>query len=123
MTMHEIIKKRNQLVARYGFVPVPVLGTEKVGVAANVRTGLQPINGVRSFPDPGTTGWFIWAGEAMSEDPDYFLPLHASHLSDLCSAVLPYMELPPGWGFVIAPGYEDVWFNPERDLSPLAEEE
>jgi hypothetical protein len=25
-----------------------------------------------------------------------------------------YLMLPPGWGFVIASGYEEVWFDPTR---------
>ena len=35
--------------------------------------------------------------------------LHAVHLADHCPSVLPYLGLPPGWRFLIAPGYEDVW--------------
>ncbi len=26
--------------------------------------------------------------------------------------VLPYLGLPPGWRFLVAPGYVDVWEDP-----------
>lgn len=81
-------------------------------------SGQLPINGVRCLPEKGTTGWYIWAGETMSDDPDFFVPLHVSHLGSWCPEVLPYLELPPGWRFLVAPGHEDAWFDPEVDLSP-----
>lgn len=85
---------------------------DKVGVAVNVRHGLWPLNGLRDRPGPGLSGWFIWAGEEFSTDPEFFLPLHVEHLGQWCPAVLPYLGLGPGWRFLIAPGYEDVWWDP-----------
>lgn len=32
---------------------------------------------------------------------------------DRCPEVLPYLGLPPGWRFRIAPGHSDVWDDPE----------
>lgn len=117
MNATEIDRKRAALVARHGFRPCAVSEADKVGIARNVTTGLAPINGVRCRPEAGTTGWYIWAGEAMSDDAGFFVPLHVAHLADWCPDVLPFLELPPGWRFLIAPGYEDVWFDPEVDLS------
>lgn len=48
----------------------------------------------------------------MSEEADFFLPLHVEHVGQWCPEVEPYLALPPGWRFLIAPGYEDVWFDP-----------
>ncbi|WP_420852547.1 immunity protein Imm33 domain-containing protein [Paraburkholderia terrae] len=62
--------------------------------------------------DHGTTGWFIWAGETFSQDPDLFVPPHAEHLKQWAPMVLPYLALPTGWRFLIAEGYEDVWDDP-----------
>jgi hypothetical protein len=90
-----------------------------VGVAANVRDVIWPLNGLRHPPEGDTCGWYIWAGEDLSQDPGFFSPLHVAHLSEWCPAVLPYMSLAPGWRFVIAPGYEDVWFDPSL-LTPRA---
>jgi hypothetical protein len=49
----------------------------------------------------------------MSENADFFQPLHVCHLHEWCPSVLPYLALPPGWRFQIAPGHEDVWFDQE----------
>jgi hypothetical protein len=111
-------KQKEDLAREHGYEPCPALEWEKVGVASNVRSGLQPINGVRCLPENGTTGWYIWAGETMSNDPDFFEPLHVAHLQEWCPAVIPFLELPPGWRFLIAPGYQDVWFDHEVGLSP-----
>lgn len=81
----------------------------KLGIAENVKTGLLPINGVRSLPENGTNGWYIWAGEEMSSAPDFFVPLHTRHIANWCEIVIPYLGLAPGWTFLITPNYEDVW--------------
>lgn len=119
MTPKELNEKRAALAAKYGFERHLAPDEEKVGVARNVKSGQSPINGVRCRPESGTTGWYLWAGEMMSDAPDFFVPLHVSHLEEWCPDVLPYLELPPGWRFLIAPDHEDVWFDPDVDLSPL----
>lgn len=81
----------------------------KVGVSRNVRGEILPLNGMRINSDPGTAGWFIWAGETFSEDPNFFVPLHGEHLKQWAPLVLPYLALPAGWRFLIAEGHEDVW--------------
>lgn len=83
----------------------------KVGAAANLRSGLQPLNGLRHRPEGGTTGWYLWAGEELSQADDFFLPLCARHLEEWCPQVLPYLGLAPGWRFLIVEGYADVWFD------------
>ncbi|MEO9510620.1 MAG: hypothetical protein ABJN84_05160 [Flavobacteriaceae bacterium] len=88
----------------------------KVGIAENVKNSTQPIHALRHFPQGDTTGWYIWAGE-YSEDPDFFKPLHVSHLEEWCPLIIPYLGLDAGWRFLIAEGgnYIDVW----EDLSLL----
>lgn len=82
----------------------------KVGIALNVKDGIMPINGLRHPPEGDTSGWYIWAGEEYSEDPNFFVPLHIEHLKDWCPLVLKYLGLAPGWRFLITDtGYEDVW--------------
>lgn len=83
----------------------------KVGVADNVRSGLYPVNGLRHSPTGDTSGWYIWAGEEMGSGDDFFMPLHASHIAEWCPDVEKYLGLSPGWRFLIAPDYEDVWFD------------
>ena len=118
MTANEINEKRASLAAKYGFERCAAPDDAKVGIARDIKSGHPPINGVRCLPEKGTTGWYIWAGKTISDDPDSFVPLHVSHLGDWCPDVLPYLELPPGWRFLIAPGHEDVWFDPDVELSP-----
>jgi hypothetical protein len=82
-----------------------------VGISRNVKEGVLPLNGVRYKPESDTSGWYIWAGEVFSEHPDFFLPLHISHLGEWNGLILKYLGLPPGWRFLVTEDYEDVWFD------------
>lgn len=97
---------------RYGTPIIASPGHLKVGIAENVRTGLQPINGLRHPPEGDTTGWYIWAGGEPSADPGFFLPLHVSHLDEWAPGLIKFLGLPPGWRFLKAGEYEDVWYDP-----------
>jgi hypothetical protein len=108
-----IVEGQQELCARFAVQPVPAPSHLKVGIALNVKQGLQPINGLRIRPEGDTTGWYIWAGDTCSDDPDFFVPLHVEHLASWCPQVIPYLQLPPGWRFLIAPDYEDVWEDDE----------
>ena len=87
-----------------------------LGLSDTAKSGLQPIHGLRHPPTGDTTGWFIWAGELLSE-PDFFKRQHVSHLREFCPLVLKFLGLPSGWRFLVAEdgAYEDVW----RDASLL----
>ncbi|MDW3684253.1 hypothetical protein RA280_21355 [Cupriavidus sp. CV2] len=85
----------------------------KVGMSRNVREGLRPLNGLRIEPTSDTCGWYIWAGEEFSEAPDFFVPLHASHLANWAPLVIPYLGLPPGWRFLVTEQYEGAWVDPQ----------
>ncbi len=90
----------------------------KVGISKNVRDGAMPLNGLRHPAVGDTSGWYIWGGEAFSDAPDFFVPLHIEHLHEWCLQVLPYLALPPGWRFLIAQGHEEVWEDraPRREV-------
>jgi hypothetical protein len=107
----DLAKKQAEVCKQFAVEPFPTGSNLKVGIARNVREGLQPVNGLRIQPEGDTTGWYIWAGEHWSDDPDFFVPLHVEHLPLWSAAVMPYLRLPPGWRFLVAPGYEDVWFD------------
>jgi hypothetical protein len=100
-----------EVCRRFGVQPFPTPADFKVGIAPSIRDGVQPLNGLRCHPEGDTSGWYIWAGEEWSDAPDFFAPLHIHHLATRCPAVIPYLLLPPGWRFLIAPGHEDVWFD------------
>jgi hypothetical protein len=89
---------------------VPALGQDVAGVA--IRTvGTFPINGLRHPTSNGTTGWYIWCGETFSDASDFFNPVCVEHLIDSLPSVGKLLGLPPGYRFLIADGYEDVWFD------------
>jgi hypothetical protein len=99
------------LCARFGTEYVQSSSHQKVGVDPQVREGITPLNGLRHRPEGDTTGWYIWAGETLSDDPSFFQPIHVSHLGEWCPAAIPYLGLPPGWRFLITSDHEDVWHD------------
>ena len=109
--MGDVDESQREVCRRFGASLFPTPIALKVGIAANVRSGEQPLNGLRCRPQGDASGWFIWAGEELSDDPKFFAPLHIHHLNEWCVAAIPYLLLPPGWRFLIATDYEDVWFD------------
>jgi len=102
-----------EVCKKYGvsFVESPV--NLKVGITKNIKDGILPINGLRHPREGDTTGWYIWAGEEFSEDPNFFVPLHVEHLKEWCPRIIKYLGLPPGYRFLLGEGdYEDVWEDP-----------
>jgi hypothetical protein len=91
------------------FVPTDLQAT--LAVALDTLGSAAPLHGLRQQPEGGGCGWYIWAGDA-SADPNFFESVHALYLCDTIPQVLPYLGLGPGWRFLLAPGYEDVWFDP-----------
>ncbi|WP_025183814.1 hypothetical protein [Leptospira kirschneri] len=84
----------------------------KVGIALNVKSGIVlPINGLRHPIEGDTTGWYIWAGEVLSDATDFFQPLHVQHLQEWCPQIIKYLGLPPGWRFLVDGDYEDIWYD------------
>jgi hypothetical protein len=100
--------RQQEVCLRYGTTLVPSPSLDKVGVALQTLQ-LLPLNGLRRAPENGTCGWYIWGGDELSQADDFFQPLHVSHLGDRCPEIVPYLGLPPGYRFLIAPNYEDVW--------------
>jgi len=89
---------------------IPSDQTHKLGVAIET-IGQFPINGVRHRVENGTCGWYIWCGEELSEDPDFFKPLHVSHINEYLPDIEPYLGLAQGYRFLLANDYVDVWFD------------
>jgi hypothetical protein len=113
--MSTIIQQQQETCRTYGVRWVAAPDAMKVGLAPNVRAGLQPLNGLRHPPEGDTTGWYIWAGQEFSDAADFFEPVHVSHLADLCPSVLRLLGLPPGSRFLTDGAHLDVW----EDLSLL----
>jgi hypothetical protein len=113
----EAVHAQLVLCKRFGQSPAYPAPDSKCGVSSAVGSGNMPLSGLRHPEGDGTNGWYLWVGETLSDAPDFFQPLHYEHLSDLVPSALPYLALPPGWRFLIAEGYEDVWFD-ETLLTP-----
>jgi hypothetical protein len=105
----DLNKEQKELCERYNAPFVETPSFLKVGISLNVKDGIQPINGLRHALEGDTSGWYIWAGENLPDDPDFFVPLHIGHLLEWCPDIIKYLGLPPGWRFLNAPDYEDVW--------------
>jgi len=88
----------------------PSLGQDKAGVALSTL-GLKPINGLRHPASPGTTGWYVWSGENFSNASDFFQPQCVDHLIEKLPLVAKFLGLPPGYRFLVADEYVDVWFD------------
>ncbi|RVH47557.1 hypothetical protein CN212_19115 [Sinorhizobium meliloti] len=102
---------QKEICKKYGVPYYPSPSEMKIGIALNVGGNLTPVNGLRHPPQGDTTGWYIWAGEQLSSDADYFKPLHVQHLQSWCPQVQKFLGLPPGWRFLLAGDYEDVWYD------------
>ncbi len=94
---------------RFNSEEVPSGPHLKVGIAIKTLD-LLPLNAVRVRPEHGTSGWYIYGGE-YSEDPDFYQPVHIAHLPEYCPQITPHLALAPGWRVLLAPDYEDVWFD------------
>ena len=96
---------------KHGVEWVPSSLNSKLGVSENFFTGELPLNGLRHPPSGDTCGWYLWAGETLSDATDFFKPLHVSHLLERNATIMRFLGLPPGWRFLVADAHEDVWFD------------
>jgi hypothetical protein len=100
-----------EICQKYGADYQPLNVVLKLGVSENFFSGVLPLNGLRHPQERDTCGWYLWAGEELSEADDFFQPMHAYHLVERCPSVRKYLALPAGWRFLVAGDYEDVWFD------------
>jgi hypothetical protein len=89
---------------------VPPLQDSKTGFAISTE-GLIPVNGLRHPVTRDTSGWYIWCGEAFSESPDFFAPIHTDHLYLEYPEFARLLGLPPGYRFLLAGDHLDVWYD------------
>ena len=107
----DIAASQLEICRKYHAVCVALNVDLKVGISDNFFSGELPLNGLRQPPEGDTCGWYLWAGETLSDAANFFKPLHVSHLVDQHAEILRYLGLPPGWRFLIAGDHEDVWFD------------
>src|SRR2546427_8813580 len=110
MTFQNIQKQQIEFCQRYSEQCLPPSPDSKLGFAL-LTQGLLPINGLRHPPQGETNGWYVWCGEELSSDEDFFAPMHTYHLADHCRPALKFLGLPPGYRFLLAGDYADVWYD------------
>ena len=105
-----ILNNQLEVCSKYHTVHFPTPNDTKLGISRSVAHGVYPIHGLRHPPESTTSGWFVYAGE-FSQDSQFFEPIHVAHVTNRCPEILPYLGLPPGWRFLLAQDYVDVWFD------------
>ena len=108
--MSKLQQQQLDICRRYAVKCVPPKPDSRLGFALRTE-GLLPINGLRHPPQGETNGWYIWCGNELSNEDDFFAPLHTYHLMDHCQEVMKFLGLPPGYRFLLAGEYMDVWFD------------
>lgn len=87
--------------------PAPAEST--LGVARDVLVGREPLNGLR-YPGSGTrSGWYLWAGEVLRDDDDFFVEMTVAEFVLARPDLEPFLGLPPGQHFLIADGQYEAW--------------
>ena len=107
--MEQIEQAQRDVCQRFSAEFTPIAWQLRVAIADDFFTDQLPKNGVRVAEEGNMTGWYLYSGETMSEAEDYFSPYCAEHLLEKIPSVMPYLGLPVGWRFLLAPNYEDVW--------------
>jgi hypothetical protein len=100
---------RIKLCDKIGAEYWPMTSDQILSISKEFSAVQFPINGLRHPPTVATSGWYIWSGEILSANPEFFVPMHASHLAGICPEAIKYLGLAAGWRFLFAPDYEDVW--------------
>jgi len=108
--VNNLFKLQKKVCIRYHADFVKCEMETKVGIA--IQTLNQtPLNALRHLPERDTNGWYIWAGKTVSDDIDFFQPLHFEHLNEYVPELLQFLGLAPGWRVLLAKDFEDVWYD------------
>lgn len=87
-----------------------------VAIARGFDKHKYPVNGLRHPPEGPMCGWYLWSGEEFPIEKDAFVTVHVAHIIKDHEELAQFLGLPPGWRFLYAGPYEDVW----RDEKLLA---
>ena len=110
MTSREIENTQRETCAKYCALYAGVSGDMMLGFAISTK-GRTPVNGLRHPPEGDFSGWYLWCGEEFSDDADFFAPFHAYHVYQDYPEVVGLLGLPPGYRFLIAGKWVDVWYD------------
>ena len=111
MMKTDLLTRQLQACERAAAQPALLSPEDRVAVGRDFDPSKSPINGMRHPPHGNMSGWYIWSGERLEEDPDYFHVICYEHLAAKDWTWVQYLALPAGWRFLAAPGQEDLWFD------------
>src|SRR5256885_13557047 len=100
--MKEIAQSQQEICQKYQAKYEPPDLSLRLGISANFFSGELPLNGLRHPSEGNMCGWYLWAGQELSQADDFFQSVHVLHLINSNSEVLRYLGLAPGWRFLIA---------------------
>jgi hypothetical protein len=106
----KIQEEQEAVCKQYAALFTSALGEVNSGFALSTN-GQLPVNGLRHPTTDDTTGWYIWCGEQLSDASDFFAPTCTSHVYEAQPAIAKLLGLPPGYRFLLAGEYRDVWFD------------
>ena len=106
----EIERAQKEVCHQHNAHYVPSRADSISGFARSTQAKM-PINGLRHPFAEGASGWFIWCGESFSESADFFQPLHTLHIYEELPEVSDLLGLPPGYRFLKAGEYLDIWYD------------
>jgi hypothetical protein len=106
----QIEESQREFCKEHGAEYLAVSDNSKTGFAQDTR-GMLPINGLRHPSTGDTSGWYIWCGEQFSNASDFFSALHTYHLYEEYPEIAKLLGLPPGYRFLLAGDYLDVWYD------------
>lgn len=97
----DVLALQKEICKKYDAEFAPVDLELFVAISDGVDGATFPVHGLR-FPQEGYgTGWYLWAGDGFSDDPDFFKPVHGKHLLSRCPQVMKFLALPPGHRFIV----------------------
>jgi hypothetical protein len=111
--MSEISTQQREIFSRFGAEYEPLDLDLVLAISKNFLSGVLPLNGLRHPREGHVCGLYLWAGEEWSDALDFFEVWRVNHLVERRPDIAKYLRLAPGWRFLLAGDYEDVWFDPK----------
>jgi hypothetical protein len=110
-TIDDLMARQAAACKRAGVEPAFLARKDRIGIGRDFDPTRRPINGLRHPPHGDMCGWYIWSGEELSGEPDYFEVMCYEHLLEEAGDWVEYLALPAGWRFLADAGYEDLWLD------------
>ena len=112
MNPEEIAIRQAGVCNGAGVAPMCPAGDDMLAIGADFDPKALPMNGLRHPVVENMSGWYLWTGQELCQDDDYFQIRCYEHIIEDGFPWTIYLALPPGWRFLWTPDTQDVWFDP-----------